>query len=157
MKLIVTLNTFIGLILGQVVQLSDISNLSEKAKREYFRSHLLVKKAGFEKSTYNDWTVYKGLDNKLNAEQFFTVVGYEPESRDFSKRTRYPFKAFRYLGIILGINGMNDIETSEIGLTLFVGGIYSHWFLIKHPQLMQFETAKQIVDDYNKKLIKKLK
>ena len=168
MKLIVALNIFIGLIIGQVVELSDISSLSEEAKREYFRSHLVVKGAGFGKSTYNDWNVYQGLDNQLNTEQFFSLVGYEQENSDFSKRTKYPWKAFRYLGFILGIYGMTHEEYGGyntgmhrpyqgLGLAFFVGGIYSHWILTTNPQLMQFETAKQIVDDYNKKLIKKLK
>ena len=49
MKFIVALNMFIGLIVGQVVELSDISNLSEEAKREYFRQHLLVKQNRFGK------------------------------------------------------------------------------------------------------------
>ena len=100
MKFIVALNMFIGLIAGQVVKLSDVSNLSEEAKREYFRQHLLVKQNRFGKATYNDWIVYQGLDNQLNTEQFFSLVGYEPENSDFSKR-KYPWKAIRNLSLYI--------------------------------------------------------
>ena len=176
MRLVIILNVFIGLILSQTIELSDISKLSEDAKREYFRSHLVVKQGGFGKMTYNNWTVYQGLDNQLGTEEFFTLVGYEPENSDFSNRTKWPWKFFRYFGILSGYSMMSYVEPGDSyysysqgyveeddeyptlvpGILFFAGGLYSHWYLVNNPQIMQYESAKQIADDYNKKLIKKL-
>ena len=177
MRLLILLNFFIGIVLSQTVELSDISSLSEDAKREYFRSHLVVKQGGFGKKTYSDWTVYQGLDNQLKTEEFFSLVGYEPENSDFSKRTKWPWEVFRYIGILGGYTLMSNIDTGDEyydqssyeyvqeddeyptlvpGILFFAGGLYSHWFLINNPQIMQYEAAKQIANDYNKKLIKNL-
>ena len=171
MRLIIVLNVFIGLILSQTVELSDISRLSEDAKREYFRSHLVVKKGGFGKTTYNNWTVYQGLDNQLGTQEFFTLVGYQPEDSDFSLRTKLPWKAFRYLGILGGYQMITTVERefdedaweykdtyplAGPGYLFLIGGLYAHYFIKSNPQIMQYESAKQIANDYNKKLINKL-
>tara|TARA_A100000164_G_scaffold235339_1_gene209012 strand:- start:32 stop:535 length:504 start_codon:yes stop_codon:yes gene_type:complete len=150
---------------AQEVNLSDISNLSEDGKKEYFRNYLNVKAARFGKSTYNGWVVYQGLDKQLTTKEFFSLVGYQPEDVNFSKRTKWPWKLFRNIGILGGLSMVNYVEEGPPsekplmapGILFLGGGFYSLYFLIKNPQLMLYDTAKQIADDYNKTLVKRIK
>ena len=42
------------------------------------------------------------------------------------------------------------------GLIFFIGGVYSYWYYITHPQLTTYELAREISSEYNKKLIAKM-
>ena len=70
---------------AQEVNLSDISNLSEDGKKEYFRNYLNVKSARFGKSTYNGWVVYQGLDKQLTTKEFLKFE--DMKDIKFSKNT----------------------------------------------------------------------
>ena len=169
--LIVFLFVFLGIAFSQKVQHQiepDLDGLTEEQKQMYFRSKITVAPAGyFGTPTYRNWTAYEGLDKRLSTKEFFSMTGFKPEDKNFATRTRWPWLAFGYLGIGLGLPWMTteeyDYDEDEYtkpmfapGLIFFIGGVYSYWYYITHPQLTTYELAREISSEYNKKLIAKM-
>ena len=98
------------------------------------------------------------------------VVGFASEAPDFALRTKLPWKGFAYFGLMFGLYGLTyeeieygedeDVKTNPLavpGLFLFIGGAYSLYYYITHPQLTTYELAREIASAYNNKLIAQLK
>ena len=171
---IVFLLAFLGIAFSQIVQHQiepDLDGLTEEQKQMYFRSKITIAPAGyFGTPTYRNWTAYEGLDKRLSTKEFFSMTGFKPEDKNFAIRTKWPWLVFGYLGVGLGLPWMMQTEMGgesddyeEVktemylpGLIFFIGGVYSYWYYITHPQLTTYELAREISSEYNKKLIAKM-
>ena len=151
---------------------SVINDLNEEQKLEFFRTKMTIEPAMgfFGKITYRNWNAFQGLDKKLSTKEFFSITGYEAEAPDFALRTKLPWKGFAYFGLMFGLYGLTyeeieygedeDVKTNPLavpGLFLFIGGAYSLYYYITHPQLTTYELAREIASAYNNKLIAQLK
>ena len=152
---------------------SAINDLNEEQKLEFFRTKMTIEPASrfFGKITYRNWNAFQGLDKKLSTKEFFSITGYEAEAPDFALRTKLPWKAFAYFGLMFGLYGLTyeeieygreggAVKTNPLavpGILLFAGGAYSLYYYITHPQLTTYELAREIASAYNNKLIAQLK
>lgn len=121
------------------------------------------------------WRVFKGLDNLIAAEEFFRLTGYDEEADRVKKRLE-DANSKTSLGAVLYVGGLiamiipktetthyeylGDIEEITYpyvlpGLIASFGGIY-FWYqgmLMKLKPVAPYQTASEIADEYNKKLI----
>jgi hypothetical protein len=136
---------------------------------------------GFFSKRVDTWRAFKGLANQIDAEEFFRISGYIEEA-DKVKKNLEDANQKTSLGVVLYIGGLvaslipeyetvtdygvyYDYTYEEItypyvipGTIAWLGGVYL-WYqgtLMKLKPVAPYQSASDIADEYNKKLIAEL-
>lgn len=130
---------------------------------------------GFFSKRVDTWRAFKGLANQIEAEEFFRITGYTEEA-DKVKKNLQDANSKITLGVVLYAGGLigsliQKTETKDLGYGVtyeevsypllipgtiaLLGGIY-FWYdgmLKKLKPVAPYQSAADIADEYNKKLI----
>jgi len=137
---------------------------------------------GFFSKRVDTWRAFKGLANQIEAEEFFRITGYTEEA-DKVRKNLDDANGKITLGVVLYAGGLigslipktetrtehyeylGDIDYEEItypylipGTIAWLGGIY-FWYdgmLKKLKPVAPYQTAADIADEYNKKILKEI-
>ncbi len=137
---------------------------------------------GFFSKRVDTWRAFKGLAKQIEAEEFFRITGYTEEA-DKVRKNLDDANGKITLGVVLYAGGLigslipktetrtehyeylGDIDYEEItypylipGTIAWLGGIY-FWYdgmLKKLKPVAPYQTAADIADEYNKKILKEI-
>jgi len=128
----------------------NLGVLNESQKKEYFRGKVTIEvKQGsrFGPTTYRNWTAFQGMEKLLNEDEFFTLMGYEPEAEKFSTR-----RFWKYLGYVLFIVG-GSMQTADEQTLFYVLGFFPYYYYHKSPEYVSVDLAEDLAIEYNKNLL----
>jgi len=130
---------------------------------------------GFFSKRVDTWRAFKGLGNQIEPEEFFRITGYIEEANKVKKNLENANSKIT-LGVVLYAGGLigsliPKTETQDLGYGVtyeevsypfllpgtiaWLGGVYL-WYqgmLMKLKPVAPYQTASDIADEYNKKLI----
>jgi hypothetical protein len=187
------LNLYTALILFCSVSAQDISNFTSDQKKEYNRSKLTVEKVsetsgnmgwywGMFAKKVDTWRAFKGLANQIEADEFFSIAGYDEEAakvRQVKETSQQKITGgwLLYVGGLLAtvtpktetkvmeFDYIDDYEYEEIsypyalpGTAVWCFGLYFVYdgMLQKLKPVAPYQTASDIAEEYNIQLIKKI-
>ena len=186
-KLTLFLST-IALLSGQ-----STDGLTDDQKKEYNRTKITVEKVteqtggmgwywSFFSKRVDTWRAFKGLSDYIEAEEFFTITGYDEEANKVKNRLatangNITLGVVAYLGGLVGIYYEKEEVTTECygfgicadyyeysypyvvpGAIAAIGGLY-FWYkgtLDKLKPVAPYETAAAIAEEFNKDLIERI-
>ena len=186
-KLTLFLST-IALLSGQSTE-----ELTDDQKKEYNRTKITVEKVteqtggmgwywSFFSKRVDTWRAFKGLSDYIEAEEFFTITGYDEEANKVKTRLatangNITLGIVVYLGGLVGMYYEKEEVTTDCydligcydyseysypfvlpGAIAAIGGLYL-WYkgtLEKLKPVAPYESAAAIADEFNKDLIERI-
>jgi len=172
----------IGICIGQT-----IANLNTEQKLRYNRNKLsidIVQKTlgGFVGNSYgseswNQWTAYQGLGNKIKEYEFFAITGYKNEAKtireEYIKSKSKVVNSMIMMGAsvplfftgisLIGNEHVTPKIQSDLGWSMFIGSLILGSvgfvkYVLAAPSLrnnsVPYSAVKPIMEEYNKNLIK---